>query len=184
MTDSGGWAAPAKRVTTPCIGVCSTSLGDTVCRGCKRFAHEIIAWNSYSEGERLLVVRRLQQLLASVVANRFQITDIKKFSRSAKTFGCELDGGDPYCHLQHLLRLAATRIVQPEDCGFRPQPAFAGQSLAQLRDDVEQAFLELSVAHYDRYLAPGIVSGTSTGASGLTVSPENPAPLPLSETPR
>ncbi len=163
MGNQDGQAAHTKRVKAPCFGVCSTSLGDTVCRGCKRFAHEIIAWNSYSERERLLVVRRLQQLLANVVANRFQLTDIKKFSQSAKTFGCELDGGDPYCHLQRLLRIAAIRIGQPEDCGFRARPAFAGQSLVQLRDDIEQAFWELSVAHYDRYLAPGIVSETSTG---------------------
>ncbi|MDC1160500.1 DUF1289 domain-containing protein, partial [Luminiphilus sp.] len=25
-------------IRTPCIGVCSTGVGDVVCRGCKRFA--------------------------------------------------------------------------------------------------------------------------------------------------
>ena len=26
---------------TPCIGVCSTTYGDDICRGCRRFRHEI-----------------------------------------------------------------------------------------------------------------------------------------------
>ncbi|MEM9624509.1 MAG: DUF1289 domain-containing protein, partial [Pseudomonadota bacterium] len=32
---------------TPCVGICSTTYGDLVCRGCKRFAHEIVQWNAY-----------------------------------------------------------------------------------------------------------------------------------------
>ena len=37
------------QVKTPCIGICSTtSLGDKICRGCKRFNFEVIRWNSYS----------------------------------------------------------------------------------------------------------------------------------------
>ena len=39
-------------VKTPCIGVCSTGIGDSVCRGCKRFSHEVIDWNSYSQEQK------------------------------------------------------------------------------------------------------------------------------------
>lgn len=39
-----------KDLRTPCIGICSTtSLGDRVCRGCKRYAAEVIDWNSCDE---------------------------------------------------------------------------------------------------------------------------------------
>ena len=41
-----------KSLKTPCIGVCSTVFGDDVCRGCKRFQHEVIQWNSYSDPEK------------------------------------------------------------------------------------------------------------------------------------
>ncbi|MCZ6890305.1 MAG: DUF1289 domain-containing protein, partial [Gammaproteobacteria bacterium] len=37
---------------TPCIGICSTTYGDLVCRGCKRYAHEIVDWNRYTEDQR------------------------------------------------------------------------------------------------------------------------------------
>ncbi len=52
---------------TPCVGVCSTTYGDLVCRGCKRFAHEIVGWNGYREEQRELVWARLNQLLADSV---------------------------------------------------------------------------------------------------------------------
>ena len=37
---------------TPCIGVCSTTYGDDICRGCRRFRHEITSWINYSDLEK------------------------------------------------------------------------------------------------------------------------------------
>ncbi|MEK9650221.1 MAG: DUF1289 domain-containing protein, partial [Gammaproteobacteria bacterium] len=47
------------RSTTPCLGICSTTYGDDVCRGCKRFVHEVINWTSYTEDEKVNVNSRL-----------------------------------------------------------------------------------------------------------------------------
>ena len=47
-------------VKTPCIGVCSTGIGDAVCRGCKRFSHEVIHWNSYSQDHKRAIVMGTQ----------------------------------------------------------------------------------------------------------------------------
>jgi predicted Fe-S protein YdhL (DUF1289 family) len=66
------------KVKTPCIGVCSTSIGDVVCRGCKRFAHEVINWNGYTEEQRQLVVARLDSFLVTIVTNKIDIFDEKK----------------------------------------------------------------------------------------------------------
>ena len=44
-----------KRSSTPCLGICSTTFGDEVCKGCKRFAHEIVSWTKYSEEELSLI---------------------------------------------------------------------------------------------------------------------------------
>ncbi len=38
---------------TPCAGRCSTVFGDSVCRGCRRFNHEVIQWNTYTPEQRL-----------------------------------------------------------------------------------------------------------------------------------
>ena len=43
----------------PCVGVCSTTTGDAVCRGCGRTVDEIRDWNSYTRPGKLLVKSRL-----------------------------------------------------------------------------------------------------------------------------
>ena len=53
---------------TPCIGICSTTYGDLICRGCKRFAHEVTGWNGYADAQRTAVWRRLRDLRDAAVA--------------------------------------------------------------------------------------------------------------------
>ncbi|MGV8710709.1 DUF1289 domain-containing protein, partial [Pseudomonas aeruginosa] len=58
----------SQRIKTPCVGLCSTVYGDLVCRGCKRFHHEVVNWNLYDAEEKRAVWSRLEQLLAQVMA--------------------------------------------------------------------------------------------------------------------
>ncbi len=60
---------------TPCIGICSTTYGDLVCRGCKRFSHEIVQWNGFSESQRTLVWERLYNLREGAVLKFVGIAD-------------------------------------------------------------------------------------------------------------
>ena len=62
-------------VKTPCIGVCSTGIGDSVCRGCKRFAHEVIDWNGYTLEQKRVVDARLAGFLSQCVSNKLRISD-------------------------------------------------------------------------------------------------------------
>lgn len=48
---------------TPCAGRCSTTFGDRICRGCRRFDHEIIAWNTYNLEQRYAIWTRLDAQL-------------------------------------------------------------------------------------------------------------------------
>ena len=52
---------------TPCAGRCSTVFGDLVCRGCRRFNHEVIQWNTYTPEQRLMVWRRLDAQLNQIL---------------------------------------------------------------------------------------------------------------------
>ena len=72
-------------VRTPCIGVCSTGIGDSVCRGCKRFDYEVIRWNSFDQSEKIAIDNRLSQLLAKVVSWRLEITDLDLLVSQLKT---------------------------------------------------------------------------------------------------
>ena len=52
---------------SPCAGKCSTVFGDQVCRGCRRFSYEVIEWNRYSEEQKLLIWKRLDEQLDRIV---------------------------------------------------------------------------------------------------------------------
>jgi predicted Fe-S protein YdhL (DUF1289 family) len=48
--------------TSPCIGHCTTVLGDDVCRSCLRTFEEITRWVEMSENERCAVNLRIAAL--------------------------------------------------------------------------------------------------------------------------
>lgn len=37
----------------PCRGVCSTTTGDLICRGCHRSVEQIRDWNGYTEAQKV-----------------------------------------------------------------------------------------------------------------------------------
>ena len=47
-------------IWTPCIGRCSTTYGDDVCRGCKRYWYEVVNWNRMTKEQKLIIKERLK----------------------------------------------------------------------------------------------------------------------------
>lgn len=142
------------RVKTPCIGVCSTGIGDTVCRGCKRFQHEVIDWNAYSEEEKRIVDRRLSGFLSQSVANHLEIVDkaLLKWQLEVQQVRYN-EQHDEYCWLFSLLKAGASQIKDTAQFGFRRRADTAQLTLLAIRDEIDRAFWVLSVAHYERYMA-------------------------------
>ena len=70
-----------KRSSTPCLGICSTTFGDEVCKGCKRFAHEIVGWTKYSLEEREIVNDRLEKFKVQILQHRFTVIDKNIFAK-------------------------------------------------------------------------------------------------------
>ncbi len=66
---------------TPCIGTCSTVLGDRVCRGCRRYLHEVQAWNSYDEAIKARIWSRLESELEQVFARHYRIIDAERLGQ-------------------------------------------------------------------------------------------------------
>ncbi|MBV1905784.1 MAG: DUF1289 domain-containing protein [Pseudomonadales bacterium] len=62
---------------TPCLGVCSTTYGDLVCRGCKRFSHEITGWNGFDQDQQSRVWLRLELLRDQCVSLCLCVKDIE-----------------------------------------------------------------------------------------------------------
>jgi uncharacterized protein len=144
-----------KTVKTPCVGICSTGIGDNVCRGCKRFAHEVIDWNAYTHDQRVIIADRLENFLTQVVKLHFEIVDenllLEQIKHQQILFKPEQN---PYCWLFDLLRAGASQIENLDLFGVRRLPDTANLSLAEIRDHIDKDFYALSLAYYERYIIP------------------------------
>lgn len=139
-------------VRTPCIGVCSTGIGDAVCRGCKRFSHEVIAWNSYTQDERRAVLQRIDVLLEQIVARWLTIHDSELLLSQLRLQQIGFDPQrSPASWVVELLKAGASQIEDPALFGLALCEQAQGRNMRSLRDDIEKEFYELSCAHFDRY---------------------------------
>jgi len=138
---------------TPCIGVCSTtSVGDAICRGCKRYAFEVIRWNSYADVEKEAVLRRLETLTVQILKNRFHVHSAEALEATLQHWKIPMNPAlSPYCWLHSLLQKASLGALDLPSCGFSILKAHEGTSLAALADMADQELLVLCEAHFARY---------------------------------
>ncbi len=136
-------------IKTPCVGLCSTVYGDLVCRGCKRFHHEVIHWNGYNEDEKRAVWLRLEQLLVQVMTAKLEIFDADKLRMQLTQRKIRfVPHQSEYCWAYQLIARGARVISQVEAYGFVLLPEFRDWTLPELRDAIDREFFLLSEAHY------------------------------------
>jgi len=144
-------ATTLKRVSTPCIGVCSTVFGDTACRGRKRFAHEVVNWNAYTDAEKAIVWQRLDSLLKLVVGNYFVVTDAARLRAAMEyqnlRFQAELS---PEGWVPDLLKAAGSQRLEYDQFGLAPLFDPAAHSARALYDTISAELYALSRAHHER----------------------------------
>lgn len=144
-----------QRIKTPCVGLCSTVYGDLVCRGCKRFHHEVIHWNGYREEEKHAVWLRLEVLLVQVMAAKLEVFDTQRLRTQLEQRKIRfMPQQSPYCWAYQLIARGARVISQLDAYGMVLLPEFRDWGLPELRDAIDREFFLLSEAHYERYIAP------------------------------
>jgi predicted Fe-S protein YdhL (DUF1289 family) len=143
-------AAP---VRTPCIGICSTtSVGDWVCRGCKRYSTEVIGWISFDEAEKAAVMRRIEKLNTQILEGKFSIDSEEELKAGMRRLSVPFDAAlSPFCWLHNLLKKAHHRIESLDGFGVSVRPEFSQMSLGELEKQVEEEILALTQAHAERY---------------------------------
>ena len=140
------------RSSTPCIGICSTTFGDDVCKGCKRFSHEITNWGKFSTDERAVVNSRLEQFKTTILGEKFSISDSELFESKMNEFSINFNSSlDPITWIFDLLRASSNKDLNVNDFGVEILPAFSDLSLIELRDLINQEMLQLSEAHYYKF---------------------------------
>ena len=132
-------------VKTPCIGICSTtSLGDAICRGCKRYSFEVIGWNGYDKSAKKAVLNRIEKQL--------KIFSVRKLKAGLERHQIPFDQSlSPYCWLHNLLKKNHQDIEKLEEYGVYVLPEYAELSLSELSELIEQEILVLCEAHFARY---------------------------------
>ncbi len=145
---------------TPCIGICSTTYGDLVCRGCKRFAHEIVQWNAFEPAQRQAVWQRLLALRAGAVRAVLEVYDEGRLRGWATGLGLvagdEIDAGnvlydvlqrlqwrDDQPSLESLGAVIAAGAADSADSPVEPVPTV-------LLTVIDREFYRRSLAQYER----------------------------------
>jgi len=140
------------RSSTPCIGICSTTFGDDVCKGCKRFSHEITNWGKFSTDERAVVNSRLEQFKTTILEEKFTISDSELFESKMNEFSINFNSSlEPITWIFDLLRASSNKDLNVNDFGVEILPAFSDLSLIELRDLINKEMLQLSEAHYYKF---------------------------------
>ena len=47
--------------SSPCVGLCTTTTGDAVCKGCGRSLEEIREWNTYTDEKKVQIKERIRE---------------------------------------------------------------------------------------------------------------------------
>lgn len=141
-----------EKVPTPCVGICSTTYGDSVCRGCRRYLHEVIDWNRYDDSEKRLIWQRLDNLMHQVLPRYFDIRDSEILRRQLEHYRIPFRAeATIWGWLYALLKAAAKQEPTLSDFGVWRIDR-SEMSLAELREQINLDLHVLATAYYERDL--------------------------------
>ena len=133
---------------TPCVGICSTTYGDLVCRGCKRFAHEIVQWNGFVDEQRLLVWERLFKLREGAVLNHLSIEDEVLLTESARRY--RVPGLESLSLANLAYEVLRRSGAETDFAALGIRPLGAVDNAAVLYQQIERELYDRSVAQFER----------------------------------
>lgn len=130
-------------ITSPCVGLCSTTLGDPVCRGCQRGDVEILDWFGLSGEEREARMAELDALRETVAGRFLQVVDAECLEAQLLRYRIRFRPEQPaLSRAVELLRVGRTRIQDLSRYGLVPGEAALGLDVAELHARLSQALTE------------------------------------------
>ena len=122
-----------------------------MCKGCKRFVHEVINWNKYAIPEKELVNSRLESFKLTVLKDRFSVSNAELLATRLNDQGINFnDSLDPMTWIFDLLRAAGSQDLDLNQFGI---VCHSNAELSELKDQIYTEFIDLSEAHYERYFS-------------------------------
>lgn len=131
---------------TPCAGRCSTVFGDSVCRGCRRFNHEVIRWNTYTPEQQSSVWIRLDTQLDQILVSMLPLANIQCVEAFVLSKRVRLrEDASKGRKLYHALKLCEKNKSFTEESGLGIQSIH----VKPLWQEFERRILALATASYD-----------------------------------
>ena len=131
---------------TPCAGRCSTVFGDAVCRGCRRFNHEVIRWNTFSAAQHTAVWHRLDAQLDQILVPMLPFADLVCVEAFVLSKRIRLrDDASKGRKLYHALKLCEKNRHFTDESGL----GIHYKQVRPLWDEFERRVLALANASYD-----------------------------------
>lgn len=136
------------RARSPCVGVCSTTLGDEYCRGCQRSYTEITRWPAMDDAQREACMQSIDRLREQVAQRFMHVFDAALLERQLLRHGIRYRPEQPpLSRVIELLRVGRGRIQQLDRYGVEPLPPIADQDVEALYALLNQALL-MAVEHH------------------------------------
>lgn len=132
-----------QRIASPCVGVCSTTVGDTACRGCQRSDEEIRDWFGYDEQERRRRMDELDRLRSAVAGEFLQVSDPDMLESQLVRHRIRFrEHQPPLSRAVELLRIGRTRIADLSRYGLQPVGKGFLLSADELYESISLTLLE------------------------------------------
>jgi uncharacterized protein len=97
-----------KENSSPCIGFCSTTYGDDICRGCYRSFAEVVNWRQRSLEERKAFYQNVDSYVERLLKDNILITDSNLLTNLCVSLGIEvIEGLSCYYLVLQLLQRSA-----------------------------------------------------------------------------
>lgn len=132
--------------------MCSTTYGDLVCRGCRRFGHEVRDWNRYEPHEKRAVLSRLEQLQLQILEPVLAVPEPERLWQACQALrvrGARAEQ-DPRCWAAELIRMGGDVLGRLEDYGIQLMPAYDGMRTGELSEWLVKNLYARAEAEYDR----------------------------------
>ncbi|WP_458525850.1 DUF1289 domain-containing protein [Onishia taeanensis] len=122
-----------RRIISPCVGLCSTTVGDDVCRGCQRHADEIRDWPAFASDERDHRLAELDALRVEVANELLCVVDADMLKAQLERHRIRYrDAQPPLSQAVELLRVGRDRINDLSRYGLEAVGEGQGLSPAEL----------------------------------------------------
>ncbi|WP_114417881.1 DUF1289 domain-containing protein [Marinospirillum perlucidum] len=127
---------------SPCVGFCSTTFGDPVCRGCKRTREEVDAWNQLTSEQQRQVWQRLWQQAQEVVSRYLRVEDADLLHQQLLRRAIRHHpDAPPEAWVLDLLRVGSEKIQDLQAYGIQRTPQAGDKSPAALFNQLTQELL-------------------------------------------